>query len=177
MPSGLPTIPIKDHQFDFIPNHPKDQIDYSSWRTCVVCNAIYNIIAKIRGRIFLKSEGMMRYYKRHQGSSFMFGSRRWFMNNIKYAQDWRKRAVKQVFYEFWNHGESWRGKIGEVQRSLTELVDCPLVNLFVHVLHAATDQLLAATPHLRSAPLQRLASDLLPIFGLHAGLGLPTLVF
>ena len=36
-----------NHKFYFIPNSPKDQIDYRSWITCVVCNAIYNIMAKI----------------------------------------------------------------------------------------------------------------------------------
>ena len=29
VPSGLPTTKIIDHQFDFILNSPKDQIDYS----------------------------------------------------------------------------------------------------------------------------------------------------
>ena len=61
--SGLPSIKIQDHQFEFIFNRPKDLIDYSSWRTCVVHHAIYNIMAKIRGRIFLKKGGMMRFDK------------------------------------------------------------------------------------------------------------------
>ena len=50
-------------------------------------------MAMIRRRIFLKSGRMMRSYKRHQGSSFMFElrhllSKSWVFNNIKYTQDW-----------------------------------------------------------------------------------------
>ena len=58
--SGLPSIKVQDHQFESIFNRPKDPIDYSSWRTCVVRHAIYNIMAKIRGRILFKRRGMMR---------------------------------------------------------------------------------------------------------------------
>ena len=56
-----------------------------------------------------------------------------------------KRAVKQVFYEFQSHGESWRGEISDVQRSLTKSVD-----RFVQGLCVTMDQRLATTHHLRS---------------------------
>ena len=88
--SRLPSIKIQDHQFESIFNYPKDLIDYNSCRMCVVFHAIYNIMTKIRGRIFLKRGGMMRSDKRHQENRLMNGSRpvlakSCFLNNIKCA--------------------------------------------------------------------------------------------
>ena len=95
VPRRLPSINAKDHQFDSIPNYTKDPIDFSSWRTCIVCRTINNIIAKIRKRILFKRGGMMRSEKHHQGNQFMFGPRHmqakaWMINNIKRTQDWPK---------------------------------------------------------------------------------------
>ena len=50
--SGLPSIKILDHQFESIFNRPKDLIDYSSWRICIVRHVIYNIMVKIQGQSF-----------------------------------------------------------------------------------------------------------------------------
>ena len=131
VPSGLPTIQIKDHQFDFIPNRPKDQIDFSSWRKCVVCNAIYNIMAKIRGRIFLKSREMMGSGNHTQGVGFVFEWRHvlakpWFINNVKYVQDWQRGQSNKFSTSFEvirSLGESWRGEINESVWKLPKSVD------------------------------------------------------
>ena len=41
-----------------------------------------------------------------------------------------KRAVKQVFYEFWSHGESWRGEISDATKS-DKTGQPPLVDRFI----------------------------------------------
>ena len=53
----------------------------------------------------VKSEGMMRSDKHHQGVRLVFRlrhflSKSWAFNNIKDTQDWPKRASKQVLYKF-----------------------------------------------------------------------------
>ena len=64
----------------------------------------------------------MRSNKRHQENSLLNGSRpmlakSWFLNNIKYAQDWLNRAAKQVINksyssssEGWSHGGPNHGR-------------------------------------------------------------------
>ena len=73
----------------------------------------------------------MRFDKHTQRVGFLFGLRHmlakpWFINNIKYIQDWLRGQSNKSSTSFGVIGsleESWRGEIDELVRKLPESVD------------------------------------------------------
>ena len=90
---------------------------------------VQNKKANIRGQIFLKSGGMMRSDNNTQRVRFVFGLRRvltkpWFINNIKYTQDWPKGQSNKSFTSsgvIGSHGEARSMML----QNLAEPADCP----------------------------------------------------